>query len=162
MLYLVIMALAGWLVQAIVDPNVDFSTVSSSGETSYLMTIGLISGAAGLGSAVCGFHMLQSSSTGSYNACLGVGLVAAILTFEILGGYKVALAEFSQGTGIQNLDNGMAVGIRTAESEDLKEERWRNGIGEKGQGVLISGGTQFQAIIALSVDVTNEGQIFFG
>ncbi|KAI5070225.1 hypothetical protein GOP47_0014568 [Adiantum capillus-veneris] len=86
MLYLIIMALAGWLVSAIVDPDIDFlNTVSRSGETLYLMTLSLISGAAGLGSSVCGFHLLHSSSTGSYNACLGVGLVAAILTLEILG-----------------------------------------------------------------------------
>ncbi|MCO5565078.1 hypothetical protein L7F22_018749 [Adiantum nelumboides] len=69
---------------------------------------------------------------------------------------KVVLGEFSQGTGIQNLDNGMAVKNRTSKSKVQSEERWRNGIAEKVQGVLISGGTHFQAIIAPSADVTNE------
>ncbi|MCO5601362.1 hypothetical protein L7F22_055482 [Adiantum nelumboides] len=69
--------------------------------------------------------------------------------------YEVALAKLSQGSKIWNSSNGVVVGIWTMESEAKKEESWGNGIGKKDQGVLISGGTHFQAIIALSADVTN-------
>ncbi|KAH7307650.1 hypothetical protein KP509_22G070800 [Ceratopteris richardii] len=86
MLYIVIMALAGYVVQMIVDPSINFvGTVSMSGETIYLMTLSLIAGAAGLASALCGFHIMQHSSTGCFNVCLGVAMVAAVLTLEILG-----------------------------------------------------------------------------
>ncbi|MCO5592481.1 hypothetical protein L7F22_046484 [Adiantum nelumboides] len=65
--------------------------------------------------------------------------------------FEIASVEFSRGTGIQSLNNGMAIGNHTVESEFPTEECWRNGIGEKGQA-----GTLFQAIIAPSANVTNE------
>ncbi|MCO5576462.1 hypothetical protein L7F22_030272 [Adiantum nelumboides] len=52
---------------------------------------------------------------------------------------KIVLVEFFEGTGIQNLDNGMAVKNWTPKTEVRIEECWRNGTGEKGQGVYISG-----------------------
>ncbi|MCO5607773.1 hypothetical protein L7F22_061974 [Adiantum nelumboides] len=69
---------------------------------------------------------------------------------------EVPSVEFSPRIGIRSSDNGMAVENQTAESKVQIEECWRNGIGKKGQGILISGGTHFQAIIAPSTDVTNE------
>ncbi|MCO5564719.1 hypothetical protein L7F22_018386 [Adiantum nelumboides] len=60
-----------------------------------------------------------------------------------------------KGFGIWNLNGGLDVGIWTVELEVQKEESRRNGIGKKGQGVLISGGNHFKAKITLSVDVTH-------
>ncbi|MCO5562409.1 hypothetical protein L7F22_016036 [Adiantum nelumboides] len=60
-----------------------------------------------------------------------------------------------EGSGIWSLECKMYGGILTAEVEVQREENSRNGIGQKDQGVLISGGTYFKAKTTLSAEVTH-------
>ncbi|MCO5609871.1 hypothetical protein L7F22_064104 [Adiantum nelumboides] len=85
------------------------------------------------------------------NNRVAVSVLGAAMEF-----FEIALVEFSLGIEIWSSDNGMAVKNCTAKSEVQTEEHWRNGIGKKGQGILVSGCTHFQAIIAPSADVTIE------
>ncbi|MCO5607176.1 hypothetical protein L7F22_061369 [Adiantum nelumboides] len=71
-------------------------------------------------------------------------------------------SKFVKGSGIWNSTGGMDFGIWTADLEVQRKESRRNGIGQKGQGVLISWGTYFKAKIALSAEVTHLRTNIFG
>ncbi|KAH7428874.1 hypothetical protein KP509_09G021100 [Ceratopteris richardii] len=83
-LYVIVAALAGWVLNIMISGNLQ-SVTAAFMATADLIIFSLISAAAGLGSAIMGFHHMHAWSLESFSATAAAAGVALLLSLEALG-----------------------------------------------------------------------------